>query len=372
MIYRDMLNNNNHISAIGYGACINNTDNIKEDYKRIERLIKQNVDLKSNIIDTAPVYGMGESEVIIGRAIKDIRSNVIVATKVSPGDTSFNGVISSLESSLKRMQTEYVDILQVHWPNPKIPLVETVAAIEKLIDDGKVRYIGVSNFTFREIKNTIAELKNNSLASIQVEYNLFERSIEKELLPFAQKNNILVLAYSPFAQGKLANGEKQIDLINDLAVKYNAKPGQIVLKFLISNSQVVAIPNTTNLNRLIENINSMDLNIDKDDLLLIDKICRTSVELIDTRKIRVSGEYNRRVYSNLDQAKENKMNMTPSPNELADEIRNGDFLKPVRLKTPSCKNEGKNFDLIEGRLRYWAWVIAFGWNKPIPALVWQN
>ena len=157
-----------------------------------------------------------------------------------------------------------------------------------------------------------------------------------------------------------------------MAVKYNAKPGQIVLKFLISNSQVVAIPNTTNLNRLIENINSMDLNIDKDDLLLIDKICRTSVELIDTRKIRVSGEYNRRVYSNLDQAKENKMNMTPSPNELADEIRNGDFLKPVRLKTPSCKNEGKNFDLIEGRLRYWAWVIAFGWNKPIPALVWQN
>ena len=103
----------------------------------------------------------------------------------------------------------------------------------------------------------------------------------------------------------------------------------------------------------------------------IDKICITRVKNINTRKIIVSNRYNRKVYANLQEAVENKMNMTPSPLDLSKEIKKGNFLKPIRLK--EIKKEGKVFyDLTEGRLRYWSWVIAYGWKKSIPSLVWKS
>jgi len=372
MIYKRVFNNKVKISAVGFGACINEIKNTKNDYSKLEKLISKNVELGSNIIDTAPVYGNGESEKAIGRLIKTKREKVILATKVSPNDTTYEGVINSLEASLKRLQTNYVDLYQVHWPNPDIPLLETISAMEKLVKDGKIKYIGVSNFTLKEIKETISHLKKNSLVSIQTEYNLFERSIEEELLPFAKEHNITIIAYSPLAQGKLANGKKQIELINNLAKKYDARPGQIILRFLIDKPGVIVIPNTMKLDRLVDNIHSADLNIEVEDLDKIDKICKTDISFIDTKQIKVTNEYNRKVYSTLEEAKQNKMGMVPSPIELAADMKCGEFLKPVRLRELSNQTARKYYDLTEGRLRYWAWVIAFGWDKPIPSLVWVN
>ena len=366
------MRDNFSLPAIGFGCGISGYNTGIMNYGNLEVLIPKNINLGSNFIDTAPVYGNGESEKIIGRLIKTKREKVILATKVSPNETTYEGVINSLESSLKRLQTDYVDLYQVHWPNPEVSLAETMLAMEKLVVDGKVRYIGVSNFTLTEIKETIKHLDNNSLVSIQTEYNLFERSIEEELLPFARKHNITIIAYSPLAQGKIVNGRKQLSLINNLAKKYDATPGQIVLRFLIDKPEVVAIPNTTKLKRLVDNIHSADLNIEAEDLDKIDKACKTNISTIDTKKIRVSDEYNRKVYTTLEQAKQNKMNMVPSPIELAEEMKCGEFLKPVRLKEISNQIDRKNYDLTDGRLRYWAWVIAFGWDKPIPSLVWKN
>tara|TARA_B100002052_G_C15817521_1_gene568938 strand:- start:172 stop:1290 length:1119 start_codon:yes stop_codon:yes gene_type:complete len=372
MIFNKMGSNNIPISKIGFGCGIGGYNSVKMDYNTLEDLIINNISLGSNFIDTAPIYGNGESEKIIGALIKPIREKVIIATKISPNNTSYIGVINSLESSLKRLQTDYVDLCQVHWPNPDVPLSETISAMEKLVEDGKIKYIGVSNFTLKEIKETIQHLDKNLLASIQIEYNLFERTMEEELLPFAKKHNITIIAYSPLAQGKLANGRSQLELINNLAKKYDATPSQIVLRFLIDKPEVVAIPNTTKLNRLTENIYSADINIQTEDLDKIDKVCKTEVSSIDTKKIRVSDEYNRKVYTNIEQAKQNKMNMVPSPMKLAAEIKMGVFLKPIRLKKLSKNIEGATYDLIEGRLRYWAWIIAFGWDKPIPSLVWHE
>ena len=365
-----MGSNNFPIPSIGFGCDIQGDPSI--DYNILKKLILESYSLGSIFFDTAPVYGHGDSENVLGEAIKTFRENVIIATKVSPNYTTYQGVINSLESSLKRLGTDYVDLYQVHWPNPDVPLSETMLAMEKLVNDGKVRYIGVSNFTNKEIKQTIQHLNNNSLASIQTEYNLFERSAEVELIPLAREQNIIIIAYSPLTQGKLANGQKQLKLINNLARKYNATPGQIILRFLVEKPQVVVIPNTTKLNRLVENIHSTDINIEIEDLDKIDKVCRTDISSIDTKKIRVTNEYNRKVYTTLEQAKQNKMNMIPSPLELADEMKIGEFLKPIRLKKLPKKIDRANYDLIEGRLRYWAWIIAFGWDKPIPSLVWYN
>jgi hypothetical protein len=97
--------------------------------------------------------------------------------------------------------------------------------------------------------------------------------------------------------------------------------------------------------------------------------CRTEIQNIDTKKIRVSDDYNRMVYHTIEEAMENKMGMVPSPLDLSNQIKDGEFLKPVRLK----KNKnGNQFDLTEGRLRYWAWIIAYGWDEPVPALVWKE
>ena len=372
MIYKKLFQDKFCIPAIGLGVGLGGYNSGSNEYSKLGLLINKNIELGSNFIDTSPVYGDGDSEKILGKSIKSIRENVIIATKVAPNNTSYNDVITSLESSLRRLQTDYVDLYQVHWPNPNVPLSETMSAMEKLVADGKVKYIGVSNFTLKEIKETIQLLDRNVLTSIQTEYNLFERSIEEELLPFAKQHNILIIAYSPLAQGRLANGIKQVDLINDLAKKYDATPGQIVLRFLIDKPEVVAIPNTTKLNRLVENIHSADLKIDTKDLDKIDKICRTEIHCIDTKQIRVTDNYNREVYSTLEEAKQNKLGMVPSPIELAEEMKSGEFLKPVRLKRLSHYTNQKIYDLTEGRLRYWAWVIAFGWDKPIPSLVWKN
>ena len=370
MLNKQIGPDNISIPAIGFGCDIQGK--VGADFNILNRLILESYSLGSNFFDTAPVYGDGDSEKVLGKAIKSIRRNVILATKVLPNDTTYEGVINSLESSLKRLQTDYVDLYQVHWPNPDVPLSETMSAMEKLVADGKVRYIGVSNFTLKEIKETIQHLYKNSLVSIQTEYNLFERSLEEELLPFAKEHNITIIAYSPLAQGKLANGRKQRTLINGLAKKYDATPGQIVLRFLIDKPEVVAIPNTTKLKRLIENIHSADFNIDPEDLDKINKVCRTEIAYIDTRQIRVTNEYNRKVYSTLEEAKQNKMGMVPSPMELADEMKKGEFLKSVRLRRLSKQIDEQTYDLTEGRLRYWAWIIAFGWDKPIPSLVWYD
>ena len=275
MIFKKLGSNNILIPAIGFGCDIHSKASI--DYNILNRLILESYNLGSIFFDTAPVYGSGESEKVVGQSIKGIRDKVFLSTKVSPKDTSFQGVINSLESSLKRLNTDYVDLYQVHWPNSDVPLLETISAMEKLVTDGKIRFIGVSNFTIKKIKESISCLNNNSLLSIQAEYNLFERSIEKDILPFAKSKNITIIAYSPLAQGKLANGSKQMSLINDLAKKYNARPGQIVLRFLIEKPGVVVIPNTSKINRLVENIQSADLYIDSEDLDRIDELCRTVI-----------------------------------------------------------------------------------------------
>ena len=369
-----VLDNNNlnsfSISSIGFGCDFQNNSEV--GFKKLNKLINECLHLGINFFDTAPVYGKGESEKIIGKIVKPKREKVFLATKVSPNNTSCQGIIKSLEESLNRLQTDYIDLYQVHWPNPKVPISETMLAMEKLVEVGKIRFIGVSNFSLNEIKEAMNHLKNNSLASIQAEYNLFERSIENDLIPFAIDNNIIIIAYSPMAQGRLANGKKQIKMLNKLAKKYNATSGQIVLRFLIDKPEIMVIPNTTKLDRLIENINSVNLDIEPEDIKIIDKVCRTEISFIETNTIRVSGEYNRNVYSTLDEAMQNKMEMAPSPIELAEEIQHGEFLKPIRLKKLPREIDGKKYDLIEGRLRYWAWVIAFGWDKSIPALVWET
>ncbi|MDR4494369.1 MAG: aldo/keto reductase [Nitrospirales bacterium] len=355
------------ISAIGQGMCIHNALTKQEKYQNLEHTILTGIDVGMNFIDTAPVYGCGESESVIGRAVKTIRKQVVLATKVSPECLSATGIAASVKASLKRLRTDWVDLLQIHWPNPKIPLPETLAAMENLVNDGAVRCLGVCNFSFKETQAIQRQLPPNLLASVQVEYNLFDRSIEGEFLSFGQEEDISIIAYSPLHRGRIVANQNQYAVLQEMANKYQKTPAQIVLRWLTEAQPVVVIPNTTNSQRMIENAQSMDFNLDRDDVLSLAERCTGHLLNVSPRCIRVAEDSGRSVYRTLEEALANTLNCVPSPQDLAKEIEMGGFLKPVRLR-PSG-NSRERFELLEGRIRYWAWVIAHGFEKPLPALI---
>ena len=173
--------------------------------------VRKAIDLGINLIDTAPVYGFGRSEEVIGKAIDGVRDKVLIATKCGLrwkedsvrgiyNDLEPASIYEELEASLKRLNTDRIDLYQIHWPDPKISIQEPMVALAMLKMQGKILNIGVSNFSKEQLEeaNQITEV-----SSIQPKYNLLERDIEGAILPYCRQNSIKVLAYSPLASGLL-------------------------------------------------------------------------------------------------------------------------------------------------------------------------
>lgn len=323
------------------------------------------------LIDTAEAYADGYSEELVGRAIAGRRQDVQIASKFSPENNRYNDVIKSAEKSLKRLQSDYVDLYQIHWPNPMVPIDETISAMERLIQDGKVLSIGVSNFSPRDLKEAVSALTSGAIVTNQVEYNLFDRFIEESHFPFCRDNNIKIIAYSPLDKGRTTDGDHRHQLLSSLSAKYGKTVEQIALNWLTTSEMVIAIPTSRSRTHIIENSQSLDFSLSTEDHNLIDVQCAATPEYIDPKQISVSlsGEGNRLAYQTVSEALENKLGLCPSPLELAEFIKNGDPIKPVRLIL-NRKNVGdKTHDLVEGRLRYWAWVLAFNGEKAVPAYV---
>ena len=328
-------------------------------------------DLGLNLIDTAEVYGNGFSEEIIGQAINNKRARIFLASKFSPQNAGFKDVIKSAEKTMMRLKTDYLDLYQIHWPNPNIPISETLGAMEQLVIEGKILNIGVSNFSRLELIQAQNSLVKHKIFSNQVEYNLFDRFIEQELLPYCQASNIKVIAYSPLFKGKTVDGEKSRSLLSNLSTKYNASFSQIALSWLISKKLVYAIPKSSKEKHIRDNALALNLKLDDSDLIEIDKTCASKPTLVSTNDIKVvlNGEGNRNVYQTLAEALENKMNLSPSPLELSKFLKLGESPKPVRLIPNRDPSSNYKYDLVEGRLRYWAWVIAFEGLRPIPSYI---
>jgi aryl-alcohol dehydrogenase-like predicted oxidoreductase len=174
-----------------------------------------------NVIDTAPVYGFGRSEEIVGKAIAEarLRSEVVIATKAGlqwdGGRVSRNAsrarIMREVEASLRRLRTDYIDIYQVHWPDPLITIEETAEAMHTLVEQGKIRAIGVSNFSVVQMERF---RRVAPLHVLQPPYNLFERGIEADLLPYCQENKIAMLGYGALCRG-LLSGRMRADTVFD-------------------------------------------------------------------------------------------------------------------------------------------------------------
>jgi len=213
--------------------------------------LKAGLDAGSNFIDTAELYG---SEPLVARAIRGRkREDLFIATKVWPNHLRREALIRALEKSLKRLETPYVDLYQVHFPNTKVPIAETMGAMEEMKDKGKLLSIGVSNFSLQQTKDANVALKKSQLASNQVEYSLANREIEADLLPYCESNKISIICYYPLGHGKLT-GSGPSGKMEAICKAYSKTPAQVALNWLVSGRNVFAIPRASRPRHVIENL----------------------------------------------------------------------------------------------------------------------
>jgi diketogulonate reductase-like aldo/keto reductase len=195
---------------------------------------------------------------------------VFLATKVAPRNFRRHDLIAAAEGSLRRLGTEFIDLYQLHWPNYRIPIEETMGAMEDLVDAGKVRFVGVSNFSISEVKAARAASRVRIL-SIQVQYNLIERSAEEGLLAYCQQNKITLIAHSPFGKGlpriQAQDPQKVLDRI---ACRSRKTCAQISLNWLIAKENVVAIPRSSSAAHVVENCQASGWRLSSEEYGLLD------------------------------------------------------------------------------------------------------
>ncbi len=282
------------LSAVGLGTWqFGSSDwGYGDDYARREAgaIVERALDLGVNLIDTAEIYAYGRSERIVGQAIAGRRDDVFIATKVFPLMPLAPVVEQRARGSLRRLGVDVIDLYQVHWPNPLVPNGPTMDGMRRLLDAGLVRHVGVSNFSLARWKDAEQQLGRPVLAN-QVQFSLTQRKPERDLLPYAQETDRLVIAYSPLAQGllsgrydgtnpprgwvrrtnalflpeNLSRASELIETLRVIAKAHDATPAQVALAWLIRKPNVVVIPGASSVAQLETNVSAADLDLSDDD-----------------------------------------------------------------------------------------------------------
>lgn len=225
------------------------------DDNRVIEALRFGIERGLTHIDTAEMYGDGRAEELIGQAIKHMdRSTLFIASKVEPEHYAYSDVFRAARGSLRRLGTDYIDLYQPHWPTTQVPVADTMRAMEQLVDEQIIRFIGVSNFSVGQLQQAQQVLVKYRIVSNQVEYSVLERGIEKDLLPFAEQEQITIIAYSPFATGHLFGySGKGAGTVARLASKYRRTPAQVYLNWLIDKRPMITIPKAVQTRHLAEN-----------------------------------------------------------------------------------------------------------------------
>ncbi len=249
--------------------------NTSEDAEGVTA-IKKAIELGYTHIDTAEMYGAGHSEELVGLAINDLdRESLFITTKVLPQHLQYKDCIKAAEGSLKRLKTDYIDLYLIHVPNPEIPIKETMHAMDLLLVQQKIRFIGVSNFSVEQLKEA-QEYTENKIVNNQIEYNLLTRhsgmyntNIETEIIPFCQENDIIITAWKPLVKGSLFRERNK--LLEEISEKYNKTIGQIAINWLITKKNIITIPKSTNTEHLKENLGALGWKLDREDMKRLDE-----------------------------------------------------------------------------------------------------
>jgi diketogulonate reductase-like aldo/keto reductase len=213
------------------------------------KAIRAGLDGGMNLIDTAEAYF---SEPFVAKAIKGRkRDELFIATKVWLDHLHRDDLVMALDRSLRRMELTYVDLYQIHFPNSSVPMAETMGAMEEMMEKGRIRAIGVSNFSLEQIIEANSALRKSELAASQFNYSLVHRKVEKDVIPYCQQNGLAVLAYYPLGHGTLAKPSPKMDAI----CRRNSKTAaQVALNWLVSKPNVFAIPRASRPNHVVEDL----------------------------------------------------------------------------------------------------------------------
>lgn len=264
--------------------------------------------------DTAPAYGDGHSERIVGKALADVRDRVVLATKVFPHNLAADKLEAACHQSLRNLGTDWIDLYQIHWPagsfgSPKVPIGESMAALNRLQSQGKIRAIGVSNFSADQIAEAS---RHGEVQSLQPPYSLFWRAAETDGIAHARKNGMTVLAYSPMAQGiltgkfgsdpQLEKGDHRaanrlfspeiyptvqaaLDQLRPIAERREMTLGQLALSWVIARPETVAIAGARNPEQAQQNALVGSVELPPDTLAEMDAVSRPVIEALDDNPV---------------------------------------------------------------------------------------
>jgi diketogulonate reductase-like aldo/keto reductase len=215
--------------------------------------------------DTAEMYANGHSEELLGLAIREAntpRESLFITSKVMPSHLKFDEVLNSCENSLRRLQMEYIDLYLIHWPSPGMKLAETFRALNKLVQEGKVKHLGVSNFNLKLLKEA-QTLSATPILTNQVPYSLSDRSYVKNgVLDYCQRNDILFTAYSPVDEGRMRSNSA----LESIARSHHASVYQIALAWVISQPRIITIPMSANPQHITENFQAAEIDLSPEEI----------------------------------------------------------------------------------------------------------
>jgi diketogulonate reductase-like aldo/keto reductase len=228
--------------------------------------LRLGLDLGLTLIDSAEIYGDGAAEELVGEAIEGRRDEVFLVGKAPPSRVTSHSVKEACEKSLKRLRTDRIDLYLLHW-RAAAPLEDWVRACEALVDAGKIRHWGVSNFDVVDLAAIVTVAGGEKVESDQVLYNLAHREIEFELLPWCRDWGLPVMAYSPIDRGSLVAN----DIVVEIAEKHGVATAQVALAWVLRHEDVCAIPKAAIREHVRENRGALDLELDRDDLKALDE-----------------------------------------------------------------------------------------------------
>lgn len=241
----------------------------RADYSRDDEMvgiIEQAIDMGYTHLDTAESYGKNHCEEVVGRGMKAFkRADLFITTKVAPEHLTYDGVHNAIQGSLKRLDTDYVDLYLIHWPNNDIPQRETFRALNELVADGRVRRVGVSNYSVAQMQEAI-DLCDTPIATNQVRYNLLDRTpVQNGVLAFCRDHGIPLTAYSPVKGGVLGHAAVRV-----MAEARSVSPAQIVLRWLIQQPGVITIPMSQDLTHLRDNMGALNFELSPEEMERLD------------------------------------------------------------------------------------------------------
>jgi aryl-alcohol dehydrogenase-like predicted oxidoreductase len=287
-----------HVSGIGLGTWqFGSTEwGYGREYARTEAIaiVHRSLDLGVSLIDTAEVYAFGRSERIVGEAIRERRDGVFLATKLLPVGLPFM-VAARARGSARRLGVDHIDLYQQHWQSPMFPPGSTMRRFRRLVTEGLIRHVGVSNHSLAAWQRADQALGAGVLSN-QVRFSLTSREPEADLLPWAQREGRIVIAYSPLGQGLLsgryqsappgnfrrfrqdfsrearARREPLVGALREIGQRYGATAAQVALAWLVGKPNVVAIPGASSVRQVEENAAAANLTLGDDDVARLDSL----------------------------------------------------------------------------------------------------